>query len=296
MKAMRLGEGLLFLAAKWLYPTKVCRNEEARKAESDIERYCDHRSGRIGLILDAAARYGVEIRGRTVLDFGCGDGAITRLYPLHGARMAIGVDVNAQLIQRASGKQSGDAVRFLCSAPDRIPLPDASVDTAVSYDVFEHLDHPPLVLGELYRVLRPGGKALIGTWGWYHPFAPHLFATMPVPWAHVFFSERTVMRTCRRVYTSPWYEPAYHDLDEHGELKPNKYLGEEIPTGYVNKLLIRDFEQIFRASPFHVRMHPQPFGSSWARWTWIFVRLPWLKEFVTGYLWAVLTKKRNSAV
>ncbi len=56
------------------------------------------------------------------------------------------------------------------------------VDVVLCYDVFEHVSRPAAVLDECYRILKPGGKMLIGTWGWYHPFAPHLWSTMPVPW------------------------------------------------------------------------------------------------------------------
>src|SRR5262249_22952768 len=157
-----------------------------------------------------------------------GDGAITPRYLGAGAARVIGVDIDEKGIARARERHSAGGAEFLPSAPDRIPLADGSVEVIVSYDVFEHIRQPAPVLAEFHRVLRDGGKVLIGTWGWYHPFAPHLFAAMPVPWAHVFFSERTVLRTCRRVYNAPWYVPTMHDLDECGGKRADKYTEEEI--------------------------------------------------------------------
>lgn len=46
-----------------------------------------------------------------------------------------------------------------------IPLPDASVDVALSLAVLEHLDKPEVFLSELYRIVRPGGVVLLTTPG-----------------------------------------------------------------------------------------------------------------------------------
>src|SRR5262249_2905539 len=138
--------------------------------------------------------------------------------------------------------------------------------------------------------LVPGGKALIGTWSWWHPFAPHLWSVMPVPWAQVFFSERTILKVCRRVYHSAWYVPNMHDYDENGQRLADRYAHEAISTDYLNKYLIRDFEGALRASGFDYETHPVPFGSRYARWTRLCLRVPWLREFVAGYVWFVLTK------
>ena len=113
---------------------------------------------------------------------------------------------------------------------------------------------------------------------------------MPVPWAHVFFSERTILRTCRRVYDSPWYVPNIHDIDEHGNKRQDKYLGDEISTDYLNKFLIKDFEKVFAATPFRQRVYLCPFGSRYARWTRFFLSLPYVREFFTSHIWVLLQK------
>jgi SAM-dependent methyltransferase len=42
-----------------------------------------------------------------------------------------------------------------------LPLPDASIDLAVSHEVFEHVADVPAVLAEIARVLKPGGRIYI---------------------------------------------------------------------------------------------------------------------------------------
>jgi hypothetical protein len=113
---------------------------------------------------------------------------------------------------------------------------------------------------------------------------------MPVPWAHVVVSERTLLRACRRVYNSRWYVPTMYDFDENGERNTDKYAHESISGDYLNKLLIRDFEKVFSNAGFACATRLVPFGSKAARWTRVFLRVPWLREFFAGYVWFVLTK------
>lgn len=54
-----------------------------------------------------------------------------------------------------------DFLDFTCNLEEKVPLPDACVDTVVMSDVLEHLYKPQLALSEVHRVLRPGGRALL---------------------------------------------------------------------------------------------------------------------------------------
>jgi SAM-dependent methyltransferase len=55
--------------------------------------------------------------------------------------------------------------------PDRLPFEDAAFDTAISIDVHEHLVDPRPFSGELYRVVRPGGRVIVTTpnGDWWKP-------------------------------------------------------------------------------------------------------------------------------
>ena len=287
---MSLSETILFSLAKRLYRSELGHSSEMKNALQSENAYADFRSQQSQVVLNAAAACGIRIKGKIVVDFGCFDGAITSRYGDTGATHVYGIDIDKGAIAKARQHHNRDHVTFLESDVKRMPLDDSSVDVILCYDVFEHVAHPADMLHECYRILRPGGQLLIGTWGWYHPFAPHLWSTMPVPWAHVFFSERTLLRTCRRVYTAPWYQPNMHDLDAEGNRKPEKFQEESISTDYLNKYLIQDFERVFRESEFDVTVRLQPFGSKYASWTKPLLRIPYIREFFTAYLWATLTR------
>jgi ubiquinone/menaquinone biosynthesis C-methylase UbiE len=68
--------------------------------------------------------------------------------------------------------------RFLCFDGHGIELPDESVDRIVCFDAFHHVANPREVLGELFRVLRPGGVAGFCEPGPQHSQTPEAQAEM----------------------------------------------------------------------------------------------------------------------
>ncbi len=283
----------LYGLARMMYRTELGHSREMKAALAEREASSAYRSAEFAKITAAAAKYGVELAGKRVLDLGCNDGSITPQYLDVGAASVVGVDIDAKAIARARQRHAAGQISFAVSTVEGIPLPDASVDTICCYDVMEHVAKPAELLKECFRVLSPGGKKLVGTWGWWHPFAPHLWAVMPVPWAHVVVSERSLLQACRLVYHSPWYVPNMHDFDASGSRLADKYNQTEISRDYLNKYFIRDFRRVLRESPFEHQIHLMPFGSKWASWTRPLVHVPVLQELFTGYLWMVLTKPRT---
>ena len=286
---MLISEIFLYRLAKMMSSSEVAHSDDMKSALETDESYAEYRLSLVAQVTDAAEKYGVAIKDKVVLDLGCFDGAISLGYLDYGAERVIGVDIDADAIAVAKECRAGERAEFHVSSIDGIPLDDNSVDTVLCFDVFEHVEKPGPMLEEIGRVLKPDGQLLVGTWGWKHPFAPHLWSAMPVPYVHIFFSERTLLRACKRVYQSNWYKPNLHDFDDDGNRKWNKFDNEEIQTGYLNKFLIRDFERTFEESALDFKMHPQAFGSRFASWTKIFLNVPWLREFIIGYLWVVMT-------
>lgn len=94
-----------------------------------------------------------------VLDIGCGEGLLA-LLAQKGVRLT-GLDISPQLaeIARRNGYSDVRIAPFTC-----LPFADASFDYVVSLDVLGHVDfaEKDAVLGEMRRVLRPGGVTLHG--------------------------------------------------------------------------------------------------------------------------------------
>ena len=131
--------------------------------------------------LFTAARYELclrmmgDIRGRKVLDFGCGDGALTGLLYKRGAQVT-GVDTNELGISLARQKFVEHQFKgeFIT---DSSALPDNTFDLCVCCEVIEHVDQPDLLLVEIARVLKPSGIAIIST--------PIRFTESPLDHEHV---------------------------------------------------------------------------------------------------------------
>ncbi|MDD3642221.1 MAG: methyltransferase domain-containing protein, partial [Candidatus Krumholzibacteria bacterium] len=97
------------------------------------------------------------------VDLGCGEGYLTR--PLSSrAGLGVGIDFSSGALGVFRSRPSFDPRRLglVLAAGDAIPLPDGSVDRVLCNHVLEHVLDDAAVIREIGRVLRPGGRALIG--------------------------------------------------------------------------------------------------------------------------------------
>ena len=112
---------------------------------------------------------GVTVRGRRVLDLGCGvGGAAIRIVRELDAGTVVGIDVEKRALERAAAavRAVGLARRiaFELVAPGPIPLTDESVDTVFCKDVLCHLADKGPLFSEVGRVLTSGGVFAFGDW------------------------------------------------------------------------------------------------------------------------------------
>jgi arsenite methyltransferase len=141
--------------------------------------------------------------GDAVLDVGCGSGYL----PVELARAVgeagevIAIDPSAEMRKAAANQCDGFAnVRILDGTATELPLHDSIVNRAASLQVFEYLSDIPGALAEIRRVLRPGGRLVIGDMHWdswiWHSAEPARMTKMIMAWDH-HLTDRTVPRGCR---------------------------------------------------------------------------------------------------
>ena len=103
--------------------------------------------------------------GETVLDLGSGAGldAIVASWQVGPGGRVIGVDLNPSMCAKAQVHVAMTGMQMECreGSMENIPLPDASVDVALSNGVINLSFRKRRVVQELFRVLRPGGRLSI---------------------------------------------------------------------------------------------------------------------------------------
>jgi SAM-dependent methyltransferase len=109
---------------------------------------------------EADARLLVEVRGRRVLEVGCGAGQCGRWLRRRGAE-AVGVDLSYRQLQhsRRLDRETGTEVPVVQGDALRLPFAHSTFDAACSaYGAVQFVADSAALMREVARVLRPGGR------------------------------------------------------------------------------------------------------------------------------------------
>ena len=110
--------------------------------------------------------------GEQILDVGSGPGLLVAdLAAVVGHTGHVtGVEISDSMLalarRRIEGGVVADRVTFVKGDAAELPFPDASFDAATSTQVYEYVPDLDRALAELFRVLRPGGRALVLDTDW----------------------------------------------------------------------------------------------------------------------------------
>lgn len=194
-----------------------------------------------------------SLRGKTVIDFGCGPGSHTiELAEL--AERVIGLDIVPRHLEQARAQAEAAGVT---NVEFRSSYEEGPVDAIVSLDAFEHFSDIPGILRIMHKLLKPGG-IVAASFGptWLHPLGAHSISVFP--WAHLVFREDALMA---------WRARFRNDGAKRFE---------EVEGG-LNQITIGRFEQMVDQSPFQlVFLEPVPIR----KLRWLHSR--WTREFTTA--------------
>lgn len=108
--------------------------------------------GRRRIVIDQLHRFGAS---GPILDLGCGTGGV--LAHLGGFGPAFGIDPSPEAVGFC--RQRGLPVALASGM--ELPFADSTFGAALALDVIEHVEDDVAILREMYRVLRPGGVAVL---------------------------------------------------------------------------------------------------------------------------------------
>ncbi len=105
------------------------------------------------------------VSGQAVLDVACGTGVVAVTAARQGARVT-GLDLTPELLARARENAALAEVRIEFHEGDveQLPFADASFDVVLSQYGHMFAPRPAVAIGEMLRVLKPGGTIAFSTW------------------------------------------------------------------------------------------------------------------------------------
>jgi 2-polyprenyl-3-methyl-5-hydroxy-6-metoxy-1,4-benzoquinol methylase len=101
----------------------------------------------------------IDLRGKIVLDAGCGVGGVTGALVARGAHV-VALDIGPQLAATTRSRHHCEAVVGTLTA---LGFGADTFDVVVSSEAIEHTPDPDRSVVELYRVLKPGGHLVVST-------------------------------------------------------------------------------------------------------------------------------------
>lgn len=131
--------------------------KDAKAVRERYDRLADDYDRRWAAYISASARHTLErarlVPGETVLDVGCGTGAIRRASGVD----LVGIDLSAAMLARAAGARAAADV-------DALPFQSASFDVVVSASSMHCWPQPVAALVEIRRVMKPNGRLVLTDW------------------------------------------------------------------------------------------------------------------------------------
>jgi ubiquinone/menaquinone biosynthesis C-methylase UbiE len=220
-----------------------------------------------------------DLRGKRVLDIGCGLGGKTIAYGEGGAAETIGVDISEENAT-ASARYALSEPRsfrwgFFAGDAARLPAADAAFDTVIANDAMEHFGDPDGALAEMARVTKPGGAIWVFFTPHFSPLGSHLYDYIYTPWCHLIFRRRTLEAAIREVLVERLEGWSCMEVDSKVASIMKSYDTD------LNHMSIRRFRGIVARTPgvavAREKLKPAKFSA-----LGLLTKVPVLRELVTG--------------
>ena len=110
-----------------------------------------------------------QLKGKAVLDLGCGYGWHCQFAAGQGAAQVLGIDLSRKMIEEAEKRSQGSGIVYRVCGIEEYEYPEAAWDCVVSNLALHYIEDIGQVFGQIYQTLRPGGVFLLNM---EHPVFP----------------------------------------------------------------------------------------------------------------------------
>lgn len=219
----------------------------------------------------------LDYSGKSVLDVGCGAGALCVDAARRGARQVTGVDLAVDMARQHVSERGADVaakIELIPTDGSLAELGDRRFDLVLSKDSFEHYADPERFLKALTNLVAAGGELAIGFGPlWKAPWGGHITYMTPLPWAHLLFSEQVIMAERRR------FRP-HENATRWSEVR-----------GGLNQMTLKRFLRIIETSGLErTYLATNVSDQSSIKVMKAFSRIPGLHEYFTQNVFTILRK------
>lgn len=164
-----------------------------------------------------------------VLDLGCGRGDNARIFA-QKAKKSVGVDIKKW---SDWDKLASEKLKFIEADAHKLPFADHSFEVVFAKDMLHHVKRPEIVLKEIHRVLKKGGRVFLVEYNRYNPIG---FFHLVKFGEHDHFSTRKFKQLVKKEYP----EAKFH----FAECRVYPFL----KTIFLEKI-VTFYEKVFEAVP-----------------------------------------------
>ena len=225
-------------------------------------------------------------KDKFVLDIGCGAGGKTVFYASKGVKKITGIEILGKYREEAENLAKEyrlqDKFEFVQGDAANMPFENEIFDTIIMNDAMEHVDKPEMVLRECYRILKKDGKLYLNFPPYNHPYGAHLSDAIGIPWVHVFFSEKTLIKCYKELVKE------LPDGKERVDFRISKKEDGPEYFSYINKMSIKRANNILQNSNFELEYYSEEPLRNIFKYP---ARIPFFKEFLVKMVVCVLRKR-----
>ncbi len=218
----------------------------------------------------------VVFKDLKVLDLGCGHGALSIDIAQNGAARVVGIDIDKHRIDFAMNnltcnyKELVSKVKFINT--DLANHKENDYDIIISKDSFEHIISLDLLMADIRKKLRTGGRLITGFGPLYNsPWGDHKRLKVRIPWMHAILPKSFLVNRFNKKY--------------------NRSINSIYELG-LNGLSLKEYNDIFyhaegfKVIDFRMNVSYKVFGKIFNLISYI----PGLKEYFTFNLYCILER------